>query len=103
MFIKEVQSRAVPQIAVVGCGCSVATEPVAEISGNLSGRSLYSLLRKRIDIRALLLGFCKLCWHNFEHYRDVLAFENNAGIIGLFLKHYWTQFTKRKLLQTDGF
>ena len=32
MFFTEVQSGAVPKIAVVGCGCSVATEPVAEIS-----------------------------------------------------------------------
>ena len=39
------------------------------------------------------LGFCKLRWHNFEHYRDVQAFENNASIIGLISKHYWTNFT----------
>ena len=32
------------------------------------------------------LGFCKLCWHKFEHYRDVPAFENNASIIGLFFE-----------------
>ena len=32
MFFKEVQSGAVPKVAVIGCGCSVATEPVAEIS-----------------------------------------------------------------------
>jgi len=24
----------------------------------------------------------KLYWHNFEHHRDVLVFENNASIIG---------------------
>ena len=30
------------------------------------------------------LGICKLCWHNFKHYRDVLAIENNASIIDLF-------------------
>ena len=28
------------------------------------------------------LGFCKLCWHNFEHNRKALASENYAGIIG---------------------
>ena len=38
------------------------------------------------------LGFDKLCRHNFENYRDVLAFENKASIIGLFSKHYWTNF-----------
>ena len=31
-FFKDIESEAVPKIAVVGCGCSVATEPVAEIS-----------------------------------------------------------------------
>ena len=39
------------------------------------------------------LGICKLCWHNFEHYRDVLAFENNARIIGPIPKHYRANFT----------
>ena len=32
MFFKDTQLGAVPKIAVVGCGCSTATEPVAEIS-----------------------------------------------------------------------
>ena len=32
MFFKDMQPGAVPKIAVIGCGCSVATEPVAEIS-----------------------------------------------------------------------
>ena len=31
-FFKDVGSGAVPKIAVIGCGCSVATEPMAEIS-----------------------------------------------------------------------
>ena len=31
-FFKDISSEAVPKIAVIGCGCSVATEPVAEIS-----------------------------------------------------------------------
>ena len=39
-----------------------------------------------------VLEFVLLCWHNFEHYRDVLAFKNNASIIGLFSEHYWTHF-----------
>ena len=45
------------------------------------------------------LGFCKLCRHNFEHYRDVPAFENNASIIGIFSKHYQT--TSVHKVQTD--
>ena len=40
-----------------------------------------------------LLGFCKLCQHNFEHYRQILAFKNNASIIGIFSKNYWPNFT----------
>ena len=31
-FFKDMEISAVPKIAVVGCGCSPATEPVAEIS-----------------------------------------------------------------------
>jgi len=41
----------------------------------------------------VLVGICKLCWHNFEHYRDVLAFENNASILGPIPKHYRANFT----------
>ena len=33
----------------------------------------------------ILIGFCKLCPHNFEHYGYVLAFENNASIIGIII------------------
>ena len=44
-----------------------------------------------VVVRAL--GICKLCWHNFEDYRDVLAFENNASIIGPIPKHYRANFT----------
>ena len=32
VFFEDTQLDAVPKIAVIGCGCSVATEPVAEIS-----------------------------------------------------------------------
>ena len=32
VFFKDIQNINEPKIAVVGCGCSVATEPVAEIS-----------------------------------------------------------------------
>ena len=32
VFLKDVLYSTVPKIAVIGCGCSVATEPVAEIS-----------------------------------------------------------------------
>ena len=51
------------------------------------------------------VGICKLCWHNFEHYRDLLAFENNASIIGLFSKHYWANFyiCSQILKQADVF
>ena len=31
-FFNDTQFSAVPKIAVIGCGCSTATEPVAEIS-----------------------------------------------------------------------
>lgn len=31
MFFEDTQESAVPKIAVIGCGCSTATEPVAEI------------------------------------------------------------------------
>ncbi|CAI8019329.1 Gamma-aminobutyric acid type B receptor subunit 2, partial [Geodia barretti] len=31
-FFQETQDGTVPKIAVIGCGCSTATEPVAEIS-----------------------------------------------------------------------
>ena len=31
-FFKDTQLSAVTKIAVIGCGCSTATEPVAEIS-----------------------------------------------------------------------
>ena len=32
VFFKDIQNINEPKIVVVGCGCSVATEPVAEIS-----------------------------------------------------------------------
>ena len=32
VFFQDTQLTAIPKIAVVGCGCSVATIPVAEIS-----------------------------------------------------------------------
>ena len=32
VFFKDTQLSSVPKIAVIGCGCSIATEPVAEIS-----------------------------------------------------------------------
>ena len=32
VFFNEVQVSYVPKIAIIGCGCSTATEPVAEIS-----------------------------------------------------------------------
>ena len=40
-----------------------------------------------------VVGICILWWHNFEHYRDFLAFENNASIIGPIPKHYRANFT----------
>ena len=32
VFFKDILFSSVPKIAVIGCGCSTATEPVAEIS-----------------------------------------------------------------------
>ena len=32
MFFKDTQLIALPKIAVIGCDCSTATEPVAEIN-----------------------------------------------------------------------
>ena len=32
VFFNEIQVSSVPKIAIIGCGCSTATEPVAEIS-----------------------------------------------------------------------
>ena len=31
-FFSEIQASSLPKIAIIGCGCSPATEPVAEIS-----------------------------------------------------------------------
>ena len=48
---------------------------------------LRPLLSSRNDFR-WTVRLCKLCWHNFEHNRQALAFENYAGIIGRMYQHY---------------
>ena len=40
-FFKDMEISAVPKIAVVGCGCSPATEPVAEISHHWNISQVY--------------------------------------------------------------
>ena len=58
------------------------------IAGHDHGRCSDFLLKHAQSCLAAwhqpVLGFCKLCWYNFEHFRDALAFENNASILGLF-------------------
>ena len=45
------------------------------------------------------LGLCKLCWHNFEHSRQALAFENYAGIIDRIYKHYYSYLSSGRSVQ----
>ena len=58
-FFKGIQSEPV-KLAVVGCGCSVATEPVAEISHHWNISQVY-MYRHIIKIIALCGGvYCIL-------------------------------------------
>ena len=50
VFFKDTQISAVPKIAVVGCGCSVATEPVAEISHHWNITQVLCILAFKLAI-----------------------------------------------------
>ena len=56
MFFKDVGRGAVPKIAVIGCGCSVATEPVAEISHYWNIPQVLIYTRYAISTTAMLVS-----------------------------------------------
>ena len=41
VFFEDILFSVVPKIAVIGCGCSTATEPVAEISHHWNITQVY--------------------------------------------------------------
>ena len=94
-IMKSRTSRFLRAKVEAGTGELIAGDESISCSCEFS-RPSYAFSR---SLEGFLLVFCKLCRHNFEHYRDVPAFENNASIIGIFSKHYQT--TSVHKVQTD--
>ena len=92
MFFEDIQSSSAPKIAVVGCGCSTATEPVAEISHHWNISQVSLTLARECAAKgscswsvcwSVGLSVCRLVFP-YVFSRTVAEVDTKFGYMGMF-------------------
>ena len=92
MFFEDIQSSSAPKIAVVGCGCSTATEPVAEISHHWNISQVSLTLTRECAAKgscswsvcwSVGLSVCRLVFP-YVFSRTVAEVDTKFGYMGMF-------------------